>query len=227
MIALGVGATSQPAAAFASPSLGGPDTGAVQPDAGSAPDEPAPPQAPTTVEEALAAGDLATARDLARAAREADPSVENWRREGEILERMGAFAEAESAYAGALEVLPQDATAAREALRGDIARVRESARGRVETEPTSKHRSELDTRWAPPKPTRKAAAAPSAEPEPVDARSGRIVTKWYFWVTVAAIVASAAAVTGIAIKSARDEKGDALDFGLAPPRPQGPAVFRF
>lgn len=182
---------------------------------------------PATVDEALAAGDLITARDLAREARQADPTPENWRREGEILERMGEYAAAEEAYRGELAALPPDADAERKRVRGDIQRIRDRARGRVEQEPPSTHRPDLDARWAPTEPPRKAAPKPAVEPEPVDARPERIVTKWYFWVTVAAIVASAAAVTGIAIKAARDDKGDALDLELGPMRPQGPAVLRF
>ena len=39
----------------------------------------------------------------------------------------------------------------------------------------------------------------------------RIVKKWYFWVTILAIAASGAAITGIAIKAANDERKDSLD----------------
>ena len=31
---------------------------------------------------------------------------------------------------------------------------------------------------------------PAADPELIDAKDDRIITKWYFWVTVAAIAAS-------------------------------------
>lgn len=172
--------------------------------------EPAPSE---SVESALEQGDLSEAAEQATAARRADPSPENWRREAEVLERKGDYEGAAAAYQGELDALPEG-DAGRDRAAADLQRVRELSRGRVKTEPASKHREELDAKWAAP--TKKAAPKKSVPP-PVDkAPEDRIVRKWYFWVTVAAIVASAAAVTGIAIKAARDERRDALDLQRRP-----------
>ncbi len=42
--------------------------------------------------------------------------------------------------------------------------------------------------------------------------------KWYFWVTILAIAASGAAITGIAVKAANDERPDSLDNSAGPVR---------
>ena len=69
------------------------------------------------------------------------------------------------------------------------------------------------------------AVAKKATPVATDTGSQpkqSIVRKWYFWVAVVAIAASVGAVTGIAVKAARDDKPDALDrrgvFGVATPK---------
>jgi hypothetical protein len=123
--------------------------------------------------------------------------------------------------------LPSDDAAAREAARGDLQRVRDASRGRVADEPASTHRKELDEQWAPPKQEKKTKPKPKVAVEPTRDPKDRIVRKWYFWVTIVAIVASAAAVTGIAIKASRDERKDALSLGRNQGGMQGPALFRF
>jgi len=172
-------------------------------------------------------GDLRAAADEATAAREADPSPANWHREGEALEDLGDYEGAAQAYQGELDALPADDEAAREAARGDLQRMRDASRGRVADEPASTHRKELDEKWAPPKREKKAKPKPKVAVEPTGDPKDRIVRKWYFWVTVVAIVASAAAVTGIAIKASRDERKDALSLGRNQGGMQGPALFRF
>ncbi len=161
--------------------------------------------------------DLDLALTRARAAREADPSPATWLAEAELLEELGDYAGASQAYAERLDALPPD-DEARGAARADVERVRDLSRGRVEDEPASTHRAELDKRWEVPSPRAQAPHLPDAPPP----RRERIVTKWYFWVTVAAIAASAAAVTAIAIKATRDERRDSLD-AFAP----GSAGIRF
>lgn len=187
---------------------------------------PAAVAAPTTVDEAIEAGDLGTAAELAREARQADPSPATWHDEGRVLELMGDYEGAARAYRAEIDALPDDAEAAKRAARADLERVRADSRGTVPTEPASTHRDELDERWAPapapPKPKPKAKPVPDAEPKDDE----KIVRKWYFWVTVIAIAASAAAVTGIAIKASRDERDDALSLTPSPSM-QGPPVFRF
>lgn len=187
--------------------------------------------APTA--EAPARADLSAQVDATTAAREADPSAANWRAEAEAKEAAGDFDGAADAYRGELEALPEDAADARRKSEADWERVREASRGRVEDEPVSTHRAEFDRQWAPPAPPEqlRPAPRPKADPNLDNAQDDRIITKWYFWVTVAAIVASAGAVTGIAIKAARDERDDALDASALRPMPAGrfggPSLIRF
>jgi hypothetical protein len=216
-----------PATAAGAPEVPATETPASSAETPSSPDQAAPadPAAstkPPTVEAALEAGDLATAKELATAARLEDPSAANWHREAEVLERMGDYAGATAAYQGELEAAP---VGKRKAVRQDLARVQQAARGTVAGEPASTHRKELDRRWSSKRGAKKTKAT-QAPDAPADAKDDRIVRKWYFWVTVAAIVASAAAVTGIAVKAARDERGDALDLQRGPTL-TGPPLLRF
>ena len=184
-----------------------PTTAWAEPAAG--PEGPTAPAA-DPVGAAQSEGDLSGAAEAATAAREADPTPENWHREGEALEAMGDLDGAATAYEGEIAALPKDDEAGLKRARADLQRVRDDSRGRVEEEPASSHRGEFDKQWAPPAPKKKKKQV--KPPSPVDKPpEDRIVRKWYFWVTVAAIVASAAAVTGIAIKASRDERRDALD----------------
>jgi hypothetical protein len=182
---------------------------------------------PTTVEAALEAGDLSTAAELARAQREANPSPETWRTEARVLERAGDYEGAAKAYAGLEQALPAGAKEARALARQDRERIDARMRGTVADEPPSTHRDELDDERAGAKAAKKKAAKkPDVAPPRSAAGRDRIITKWYFWVTIGAIVASAAAVTGIAIKAARDDEPDALGLSLEP-RPMGPTILRF
>lgn len=186
---------------------------------------PAPAAAsPTTIDGALEAGDLTTAKALAREARLADPSAATWQREGEVLEQAGDHREAAKAYHAAKRAAGDDATATAAADAG-LARVKASARGTIADEPKSTHRAELDPRWEPPAP--KQATPPPEPPLEPEPEPDRIVTKWYFWVTVGAIAASAAAVTAIAIKAARDDQPDALDALAPAPASRGFGALRF
>lgn len=187
---------------------------------------PAPAAAPTTIDGALEAGDLTSAKALAREARLAEPSAATWQREGEVLEQAGDYREAGKAYHAAKRAAGDDETAVAAADAG-LARVKATARGTITDEPKSTHRSELDPRWEPPAP-KKVTPPPELPPEPVP-EPERIVTKWYFWVTVGAIAASAAAVTAIAIKAARDDQPDSLDASALAPAPasRGLGALRF
>jgi tetratricopeptide (TPR) repeat protein len=184
----------------------------------------APPAEPASIEAALEAGDLTAAKALARQARQAEPSAATWQREGEVLEQAGDYRQAAEAYRAAKKAAGEDATAVAAADEG-LARVKASARGTVADEPASTHRDELDPRWEPPAPKKAAPVEPPPEPPP--AEPDRIVTKWYFWVTVGAIAASAAAVTAIAIKAARDDQPDALDALAPAPSARGFGALRF
>jgi tetratricopeptide (TPR) repeat protein len=185
---------------------------------------PAPTAEPTSIEGALEAGDLTAAKALAKSAREAEPTAAAWQREGEVLEQAGDYREAAKAYRAAKKAAGDDAAAIAAAEEG-LVRVKASGRGTVADEPASTHRDELDPRWEPPAPKE---PAPTPEPQPeLQPDGGRIVTKWYFWVTVGAIAASAAAVTAIAIRAARDDQPDALDSFTQAPASRGFGALRF
>lgn len=189
--------------------------------------------APASATEAPAPGDLSAEVEAATAAREADPSAAHWRAEAQAREAAGDYDGAADAYRGERDALPEDAIDARRKSEADWERVRETSRGRVEDEPVSTHRAEFDRQWVPPAPPEqlRPAPRPKADLNIDKGEDDRIITKWYFWVTVAAIAASAGAVAGIAIKAARDERDDALDASALQPMPAGrlggPGLIRF
>ena len=186
--------------------------------------------APPNSEAALESGDLSLARDLAVTAREADPSPANWAREAEAATALGDYTHAIAAWQGHLASLPEDATDKRKAARASLEELQQKARGSVQDEPPSSHRDEIDGARAkrlaalkpPKKPKLKKKKAPPAKAKE------RIIKKWYFWVTVAAIAASAGAITGIAVQAAREEQMDDLSArGQALPTGPGGFVLRF
>lgn len=180
-----------------------------------------------TLDEAIEAGDWGTARDLAVKQRVADPSAKNFGVEGRVLEAAGDYDGAAAAYRQQLDALEPQANAEREAAERSLARVGAAARGTQPGEPASSHREALDERWAPKPPPRKRAKPVVKAPVVADeAPRERVVDKWYFWVTIGAIVASAGAVTGIAIRASRTKQPDALGRMRAP-TPSGPAMLRF
>lgn len=195
-----------------------------QPSASSEPESPA---SPESIDAALETGSLDVAQELASEARDAEPSAATWQREGEVLEQSGEYARAARAYREAKQAAGKAAgedVDASTAAEDGLVRVHAASRGTVADEPVSTHRSELDKRWAPkskPKPV------PEVEPLLDVPPPERIVTKWYFWVTISALVASAAAVTVIAIKAARDDQPDALEALTPGPAPRGFGVLRF
>ncbi len=169
------------------------------------------------VRAALEAGDLTRARDLAVRAREEDPdNPELWALEVQVHERRGDLAAAKEALRRQLALLPPAPDEARAAAQADLDRLENASRGTQPGEPTSTHREELDARRGPPPPKTAAAPTPS---EPAPPPRERLVKKWYFWVTLGAIVASAAAITGIAIKAAVSKREDALDAQALTPSP--------
>lgn len=168
-------------------------------------------------------GDLTAAREQAVTSRKADPTPENWRREAEVMERSGNYGAAIAAYQGLLEALPADAQADRADAQARIETLQDAQRGKVADEPTSTHRKQLDARWAPPPPV---VPDTAPAPAPPAEKKDRIVTKWYFWVTLTAIVASAAAITAIAIKASTEDDNDALSASHGP-TPTGATVLRF
>ncbi len=193
-------------------------------------DQPStPPASPETeasgasaVGAALEAGDLTGALELARTQREAEPSAATWAKEAEVLEAKGHWAGAMSAWREARSRAEDDASRAQYESRIEALDAR--ARGSVEGEPASTHRAAIDAERAAREAANQPAPIPQPEPEPEPPKRERIVTKWYFWVTVAAITASAGAITGIAIKSAVDERKRS---GHAPAMGSGVTVLRF
>lgn len=176
--------------------------------------EAAPPTAAATPTAATPvdaqADDLESRRAAADARAKESPTPDNHHEAAVLAEQSGAYAEAAAAYERELAARPTADEAGRAAAAADLARVRELARGAIADEGASTHRSQLDAKWAPkpadPPPPRK--PPPPLPDRPTD---DRIVRKWYFWVTLGAIVASAATVTAIAVKAARDDKPDSLD----------------
>jgi hypothetical protein len=180
----------------------------TEPAATAAKPEPAATAAKSEPAVADEAGDLTAQREAAIAERTATPTADTYHREAELAERAGDWSAAITAYQGELARLGKDDAARARAQQG-LSRVRERARGVVADEGKSSHREQLDAAWAQPE----SKPAPS-KPQPLAERptkDDRIVKKWYFWVTIGAIVASAAAVNGIAIKASRDDKPDSLD----------------
>ena len=188
-------AVSAPVATSAAPAVASESAGAVG--------------ATGSVEEALAAGDLSAARELAEAARKAKPGVGTWATEADVCERQGDLACARAARAQQRALAPEGSPE-RAAAEARLAALEDMSRGTAGDEPASTQRAELDAQRAardlvkppPPKLDKAPVKAPPRE---------RIVKKWYFWVTILAIAASGAAITGIAIKAANDERKDSLD----------------
>jgi len=171
--------------------------------------EVSPAAEPVSVDAALVAGDLSAAREQAEAARKASPSVRTWAAEADVCERQGDLACARAAR-GQQRALAPEGSPERAEAEARLAALEDMSRGTVEDEPASTKRAELDAQRSardfvkPPPP--KLDRAP-VQPPPRE----RIVKKWYFWVTILAIAASGAAITGIAVKAANDERKDSLD----------------
>lgn len=199
--------SSSPAQAAAPPLTGSSATGAST--AAPAPGSARPAGAEGSVDAALAAGDLSAARELAEAARKATPDLRTWGVEADVCERQGDLACARAARAQQ-RALASEGSPERAAAEARLAALEDMSRGTANDEPASTQRAELDARRSalelvqppPPKLDTGPVKAPPRE---------RIVKKWYFWVTVLAIAASGAAITGIAIKAANDERKDSLD----------------
>jgi hypothetical protein len=152
---------------------------------------------------------LEAAAESAAEAREAAPGPETWLAEADAAEALGDLEGTEHALIGYLESLVDD-DEARSKAEARLESIQEQRRGTVTGEPESTHRETLDDARA----ERLAALNPAKAVTPVDtpkAKETPIIKKWYFWVTLVAIVASAGAITGIAIKAAGQERKDALD----------------
>lgn len=158
------------------------------------------------IRSALEAGDLTTARELATARSAAEPTADNFALEAEVHLALGDYERAKVALDKAIAALPEDAKDDRAALVELRDEVETRSRGTKADEPESSHREQLDSDRA----ERLAALAPkpTPEPEPIDQPKPRvpIVKKWYFWVTLGAIVATAGAIVGVAVSSSVEER---------------------
>jgi hypothetical protein len=148
--------------------------------------------------------DLTAARAEAEAARKASPSAATWAREAEVCTRLADLECARAAREQQRALAPEGERAAIDA---ELARLAEQARGGVAGEPASTRRAELDearrARELAARPPPK-VDTPPVKPTP-PAKPVRIVKKWYFWVTLGAIAATAAAITAVAVDAARDD----------------------
>lgn len=196
-----------PVVVHAAPARGPTPEGPVAPTSEAA---PIPEQA--AIRSALEAGELSSARELAVARSAAEPSAENLALEAEVHLALGDYERAKAALDRAITALPADDAqpdrAALEQLREEI---EASSRGVRSEEPESTHREQLDRERA----ERVAALAPKPEPkpEPVDQPKPRvpIIKKWYFWVTLGAIVGTAGAIIGVAVSSSvKPQEGTAV-----------------
>ena len=162
-----------------------------------------------SVDAALGEGDLSAARAQAEAARKASPGARTWAAEADVCERQGDLTCARTAREQQRTLAPEGSPE-RAAAQARLTELENMSRGTVEDEPASTRRADLDAQRSarnlvkPPAP--KLDKAP-VQPPPRE----RIVKKWYFWVTILAIAASGAAITGIAVKAANDERKDSLD----------------
>lgn len=181
-----------------------------------------------TIRAALDDGDLTTARELATARSAADPSPENLVLEAEVWHALADYDNAKRAYAAALEALPEDRSDQREHIQAQLDAIEAESRGTQADEPPSTERERIDRERA----ERLAALAPKPPPPEIvdEPRPVPITRKWYFWVTLGAIAASAGAIIGIASSSAIDEK-KANAAARQPTRPTiiplGGATLRF
>ncbi|MEE9385706.1 MAG: hypothetical protein V3V08_20030 [Nannocystaceae bacterium] len=179
--------------------------------------------------DALSQGDSTTALARAQAARQANPSADSWFVEASVHDRMKAYAAAIAAYSKYLELSEASADPQRRADAGArINALQEASRGAATGEPLSSHRDRLDAeRVARTAPAVVPASVP-APPPPANTADVRVGNKWYFWVTMAAIVASAGVISFVAIKASAEDQDDALTRGgLGLPPPGSPAMFRF
>ena len=177
------------------------------------------------IHSALKDGDLTTAREIAVARSAADPSVDNLMLEAQVWTALGDYENAKRAYTAARDTLPAEATELRESIDEEIAALEKQSRGTVADEPESSERERLDAERA----ARLAALAPKLPEAPIvdKPKPVPITKKWYFWVTLGAIAASAGAIVGIAVSSAVEERRDDNASAGRQPIPLGGAILRF
>lgn len=160
------------------------------------------------------ATDLTAARAEAEAARKQSPSAATWGREAEVCERIADLACAREARTQQRALTPAGSPERTEAD-AKLAAIDDLSRGTVEGEPASTRRAERDRKQ--PALAVKPGPTTDRKPAPAPAKPDRIIKKWYFWVTIAAIAASGAAITALAVTAANDEARGA-DASAAPVR---------
>lgn len=198
---------------------------AAPPEEAPATDE-APAEVPdeAAIQAALADGDLTTARDMAVARSAAEPSADNLVLEARVWTALGDYEQAKRAYGSARDALPEGAVEQRESIEAELQALEDQSRGTRADEPVSTQRERLDAERA------ERLAALSAKPPPPTitdaAKPVPITKKWYFWVTLGAIAASAGAIVGLAVSSAVEERRD-TGTAARQPIPVGGVTLRF
>lgn len=172
---------------------------------------------------AAGATDLSAARAEAEAARKAAPSAATWAREAEACERLADLACAREARAQQKALAPEGSKERAEAEK-KLAVLGDMSRGTVGDEPASTRRAENDRRREKPVP-KIIKPAPTVDKPVAQVKHEPIIKKWYFWVTVIAIAASGAAITAIAVDSARDEQKGAAPITEPARASLGPGGF--
>lgn len=177
------------------------------------------------IHSALADGDLTTARDIAVARSAAEPTVDNLVLEAQVHAALGDYESAKRAYTSARDALPEHAVEQRKSIDEELAALEVQSRGTVTDEPESTERERLDAERA----ERLAALAPKAPPPQIvdKPKPVPITKKWYFWVTLGSIAASAGAIVGIAVSSAVEERRSENGTAARQPIPVGGVMLRF
>ena len=165
----------------------------------------------------------------ARSARGRDANAGSWEREGDELAAKGERAGAIAAYTEARSRATDEAAIV--ALDEKIAEVYARPSGELPgTQVLEAGDASEQEGPAPDGPSESSPTLASSSAD-ADAEAEPVIKKWYFWVTVVAITASAGAIAGIASKAAIDERKAARAGSIAPPAGtvgQGaPALFRF
>jgi hypothetical protein len=165
----------------------------------------------------------------ARDARGQDANAASWEREGDELAAKGERAGAIAAYTEARSRATDDAKVAE--LDQKIAAAYEQAAGNLPATEVVDGSSDMAASSSEPQNPEVPGAALATDTEDVKVEREPVVNKWYFWVTVVAITASAGAIAGIASKAAIDERKAARAGTLVPPTgavgQSAPALFRF
>ncbi|TPV95467.1 MAG: tetratricopeptide repeat protein, partial [Myxococcales bacterium FL481] len=212
---------AQPAPAQPAPAQPAPAQPAPYTTAQPAPAAQPAPQPVGSVDDALSQGDYATALQRAQSARIANPSAVNWLVEGVVLDRSGNYDAAIAAYSKYLELTQVGGDPNKRAeVQARVAALQNASQGTIAQDPAS---AEAQRAAQAQVATSPGGTSSSAAVDATPKATGR----WFFWVALAAVVASAGIIAGVAIKASNDEDSDDLGGTVGGPMPASPALFRF